>query len=107
MTTRPPPALDAAPMALRMASVLSVLPSAAAPNLVIGNSRLGITGGLIRERISVAPAQAGLGVLALGCDAMALGSRARRRDDSRYGCPTSFSSSSPARMKGPTPFRSF
>src|SRR5438552_17344532 len=50
-TTRPPPALLHASMALANASVQSALPFAAAPNLVIGKSRAGKTGALMRARI--------------------------------------------------------
>src|SRR5438309_10978473 len=50
-TTRPPPALLHASMALANASVQSALPFAAAPNLIIGKSRAGKTGALMRARI--------------------------------------------------------
>src|SRR2546429_3391167 len=50
-TTRPPPALLHASMALANASVQSALPFAAAPNLVIGKSWAGKTGALMRARI--------------------------------------------------------
>src|SRR5262249_13351441 len=56
-TTRPPPALLQASIALRIASVLSVLPSARAPNFVISKSRFGIVGALMRARIAGTCAQ--------------------------------------------------
>src|ERR1051326_5413966 len=50
-TTRPPPALLQAAIALAKAPVLSVELSPFAPNFVISKSRLGKTGGLMRARI--------------------------------------------------------
>src|ERR1044072_4409592 len=56
-TTRPPPALLQAAMALRKASVQSNLPSPLAPYFVAAKSRFGKTGGLMRFRISGTRAQ--------------------------------------------------
>src|SRR5689334_8298649 len=50
-STRPPPLLLHAAIALAKASVQSVLLSPTAPNLVMANSRLGKVGGLMRDRI--------------------------------------------------------
>src|ERR671928_213003 len=50
-TTRPPPARLQASIALRIASVLSKSPPARAPKSVMGQSRAGNFGGLMRARM--------------------------------------------------------
>src|SRR3954470_20674020 len=59
-STRPPPALVHAAMALAIAAVFSVVPSDLAPNVVMSNTRLANVGAFTRRAMSAvrAPASA-------------------------------------------------
>src|SRR3954471_14181686 len=57
-STRPPPALAHSAMALAIAAVFSVVPSARAPNAVMSNTRLANVGAFTRRAMPAARAQA-------------------------------------------------
>src|SRR6266446_713396 len=67
-TTRPPPALPQASMALRKASVQSVLPSAFAPKPITEKSRAGNVGALMRAKMRGANISQGPSACAFSSD---------------------------------------